>query len=150
MHNDVPSEVDWGDVESDRDVKYAFQIFFGKTNNEMISEFKKNVTMRTSDLKFMSKIPFKYYMRGFLDFIQQELYEEFDKPDVMNCFVTLVEEKLMNSPDEIMPLIDVIDPTLVSICMNQDRYGLDEEIYGDFKVKYKNISSMRKSYRNDT
>ena len=149
MHNDVPSKVDWGNVESDRDIKYAFQFFFGKTNEEMINEFKKNVTMRTSDLKFMPEIPFKYYMMGFLDFIQKELYEEFDKPDVMNCFVTLVEDKLMNSPDEIMSLIDVIDPTLVSICMNQNRYGLDEEIYGDLKIKYKNISSIKNSYTKD-
>lgn len=143
MIENIPNINDWGDHTSDRDMNYAFKIFSGKTNEEMIGEFRRNVTARTTDLKFMPDVPFRYYMMGFKNFIDKKLYDEFDCPDAVNCFITLVEEKLENSPEHIIPIMEEIKPTVELICNNQDSYGVDCSVYGDFKSKLEHISELQ-------
>lgn len=57
----VPTESDWGDYQSDLDANYAHDLFGGRTNEEMQAHFRLNPIERTSELRFMPTIPFRYY-----------------------------------------------------------------------------------------
>ena len=58
----VPTEAEWGDYEADLDQKYAHKMFAGRTNQEMLPHFRRNVIERTEELRFMPVAPFRYYM----------------------------------------------------------------------------------------
>ncbi len=93
MKSETPSEEDWGDYQSDLDQIDAHDVFFGRTNEEMQKEYSRHITARTTDLKFMPAVPFRYYMLGFSDFVMSNKFDKLDAPDVANCFITLVEDK---------------------------------------------------------
>lgn len=139
MINKIPKEIDWGEYYSDMDQNYAYEVFHGRTNEEMQKEFRKNVTARTTDLKFMPALPFQYYMLGFNSFVLGNEFDTLDAPDVANCFITLVEEKLKDTPDYILPIFDKLLNTVEYIANHQHDYGASIHIYGDFQDKLKLI-----------
>jgi hypothetical protein len=65
----IPTEADWGNYQADLDQNYAHKMFAGRTNQEMLPHFKRNVIERTADLQWMPEVPFRYYMLGFRDFV---------------------------------------------------------------------------------
>jgi hypothetical protein len=142
MKSNIPTEEDWGEYYHDRDQLYAHGIFFGRSNEEMQKEFAKDIALRTTDLKFMPKVPFMYYMIGFNDFVISNSFNRRDAPDVANCFITLIEEKLKNTPDHIISIMDRLLPTVEHIANNQDAYNASYHIYGDFMDNLKSIKEL--------
>ena len=142
MSDVIPSKEDWGNFESDLDKKYAFQIFYGKSNEEMESEYLKNVIGRTTDLKFMPSKPFLYYMMGFEKFVRKYKNHKLEAPDIANCFITLVEEKLRDNPGHILPIINNLLETVEDIANTQSEWRADKDIYGSFQDRYKSILNL--------
>jgi len=142
MKPEVPNENDWEDYALDLDQKYAHDIFYGKTNSEMMSKYKRNVTHRASDLRFMPKIPFQYYILGFRDYVINAKSDEMDSADAASCFLGLVEEKLKSNAEYILPVMGEILPDLIFIASNQDSYQAPARIYGDFSETLENITSL--------
>lgn len=141
MKIEVPTKEDWEEYYSDMDQRDAYKVFFGRTNKEVQDEYAKHITARTTDLKFMPKIPFCYYMIGFNDFVINGLFDKGDAPDVANCFITLVEDKLKNNPDHILPIMEKLLGTLEYIANHQGDYGASIRIYGDFREKLASIKA---------
>jgi hypothetical protein len=57
----LPTEAEWGNYQADLDQSYAHKMFGGRTNQEMIPHFQRNVIERTDELRWMPPIPFRYY-----------------------------------------------------------------------------------------
>ncbi len=142
----IPSEENWEDVmnSDDLDAAYAYKIFFGKSISDVQVDFARNPIERTDELRFMPKIPFQFYIIAFRDYVLD--IDELDdwKSDAASCFISLVEELLKSKPDFINPIYNKIEATLEFISNNQNRYDADEDIYGAFKSKMKNIRVLRK------
>jgi hypothetical protein len=68
----VPTEAEWGDYRADLDQSYAHKLFAGRTNQEMLPHFRRNVIERTDELRWMPESPFRYYMLGFRDFVMSD------------------------------------------------------------------------------
>jgi hypothetical protein len=127
----VPTEKDWGDYHSDPDQEYAHRLFAGHTNEEMQPHFRANVIERTSELRFMPEIPFRYYMIGFRDFVMAGDFE-YEGADAGSCFLRLVRQKLEQEPACIAPIIPELLETVEYVAQNQSAFDADKDIYGDF------------------
>ncbi len=128
----VPTEKDWGDYHSDLDQEYAHRVFAGHTNEEMQPHFRANVIERTSDLRFMPEIPFRYYMIGFRDFVLAGDFAHLEGSDAASCFLRLVRQKLEREPASIARIMPELLEAVDHVARNQSAYEADTEIYGDF------------------
>jgi hypothetical protein len=142
----VPTEQDWGDCNSghieDLDLKYAHDVFIGKTNEEMQRHYKDHVLMRAEDLHWMSQKPFQYYIFGFRDFVLRRDFGFFENSDAASSFLQLILLKLKEQPDHIRPVLSQLMPDIEFIANNQELYEADKDIYGDFKETLREISEL--------
>lgn len=91
----VPREGDWGDhYQADLDQDYAHKLFAGRTNQEMLPHFHSNVIERTSELRWMPKVPLRCYVLGFRDFVMAGEFNHLKASDAASCFIRIVLEKL--------------------------------------------------------
>lgn len=60
----------------------------------------------------MPKIPFRYYMLGFRDYLMAGKFPEFDVADAATSFLGLVEQKLAKQPDHIFPIMAELLPAI--------------------------------------
>lgn len=138
----VPTEADWGDYRADLDQNDAHDLFVGRTNQEMQPYFRMNPIERTSDLRFMPEIPFRYYMLGFRDSVMAGDFKEGWASDAASCFLELVAEKLANYPRSIMPIMPELLPAIEHVAQNQAAYGAADHIYGSFLDKLAHIQAL--------
>lgn len=138
----VPTEADWGDYKADLDQKHAHDLFAGRTNQEMLPHFQRNVIERTDELRWMPETPFRYYMIGFRDFLTTEKTEPAWAADAASCFLGLVLEKLNKQPTFIVPIMPELLPALRHVAQNQAIYGADKDIYGSFQEKLGRIEIL--------
>lgn len=137
----VPTEADWGDYQAELDQKYAHDLFAGHTSEEMQPHFSQCVIERSAELWFMPKIPFRYYMLGFRDFVMAGKFANFDAPDAASCFLRLVEEKLERQPDHIFPIMADLLLAIRYVGQNQSRFDATGSIYGNFREKLLKIET---------
>ena len=130
----IPTEKDWAGYENDMDAAYAHKIFFGKSNDQVQDEFKRCVIERVSELRFMPKAPFQYYVLGLRDHVMNRDFDDaWDKgSDAASCFLKLVLQKLKEQPAYILPVIQELMPAVEFVAKNQTIYEADPQIYGDF------------------
>ena len=132
----IPTEEDWGDYQrgriEDLDVAYAHDVFIGKSNSEMLPEYKDHVLMRSEDLHWMPKKPFQYYIFGFRDYVKNGEFGFYESSDAASSFLRLILHKLKEQPDHILPVIPELFKDIEYIANNQALYDADEDIYGNF------------------
>ena len=138
----VPTEAEWGDYETDLDRNYAHKLFAGRTNQEMLPHFRRNVIERTDELRWMPEVPFRYYMLGFRDFVMSDDLNELGAADAASCFIGLVLEKLEKQPEYILPIIPQLLPAIRHVATNQASFEASESIYGRFEEKLKRIETL--------
>ncbi len=144
VNRNPPSVEDWGEISTsidDLDVSAAFNNFYGKSKSEIQKQFYNNVLIAYSDLRFMPKIPFQFFLLEFKDFIEAGKFEKYSDSDAANCFIKLIKEKVENEPEFVLPILAELLPTVKDICENQSAFSLDENIYGSFKELYRNIAN---------
>jgi hypothetical protein len=94
------------------------------------------------DLRWMPKIPFRYYMLGFRDFVHARDFGSLGCADAASCFLGLVQEKLEKQRRFILPIMTELLPTIEHVARNQDLFEADHKIYGNFPEKLDEIRSL--------
>ncbi len=140
----VPTEQDWGNWEADLDQAYAHKIFAGKTLEETMYLFEENVLERTSDLRFMPPVPFRYYMLGFRNYVLSErvFAVDYEASDAASCFLNLIIEKVEKEAETIRPIMEELIPAAEYIAANQTKFGAEVEIYGSFPEKLARVHAL--------
>lgn len=142
MDKCIPSDEDWGCIEKDQDIVHAYQFFSGKDNKEVQEDFRKNVLMRCFDIGYMPVIPFRYYILGLRDFICSEVDGYFEKATAVDCFISLIEDKLFMTPEYICPIWNELVGMVENITNRQKDFDADVDIYGDFQKRFKKILEL--------
>ncbi len=138
----VPTEEDWGDYRADLDQEWAHRQFAGRTNPDMLPEFDRDVLARSEDLHWMPKIPFRYYMLGFRDYVSAGRFVQSFASDAASCFLRLVLVLLETEPAKIVPMMPELLPTLRYVGGNQALFDAKEDIYGSFRELLARIESL--------
>jgi len=132
----IPTEEDWGEYLQGRiedlDVAYAHDVFIGKSNSDMLPEYKDHVLMRSEDLHWMPKKPFQYYIFGFRDYVINGDFGSYESSDAASSFLQLILHKLKEQPDHILPVLPGLLKDIEYVAKNQALYDADEDIYGNF------------------
>jgi hypothetical protein len=131
----IPSEEDWDNYKEDLDATYAHNLFIGKSNEQMLPEYKGRVLARWEDIFSMPKKPFQYYIFGFREFVILQNFGFCESSDAASSFLNLILVKLEKQPDYILPVIEKLFPDIEFLANNQELYDADESIYGNFKDK---------------
>ena len=98
---------------------------------------------RCGELRFMSVVPFRYYVLALRDYVLLPCVLDNDMaPDAANCFLELVMEKLTSSPHAICPIMDEILPAAEYVAANQVLFDADVAIYGSFAEKLAEIRGL--------
>ncbi len=142
MNDFIPEGKDWGDCEDDLDQKFARDLYLGKSNEEMEERFLSGPIEVASELQFMPRIPFQYYMIGFRDSVLSLKHNEFDISTSASSFLNLVRYKLKNDRGDILPIMDTLKTAIDYIAENQSKYDADIDIYGDFNEVKTEIESL--------
>ncbi len=142
----VPTEAEWGEYQADLDQKYAHDLFAGRTNQEMLPHFRRNVIERTDELRWMPEVPFQYYVLGFRDFVMAGEFDALEASDAANCFLGLALEKLEKQPRFIVPVMSQLLPAIRYVAANQATYYASESICGSFPEKLKRIESLYENF----
>ncbi len=145
----IPTEEDWGEWKTDLDQQSAHESFAGKTRQQVVPLFKRNVLWHVGELRFMPLVPFRYYMVAFKDYVlsEESRKDECDGADAASCFLDLVEDKLSVAKSDIAPIMAELFPALEYVAMNQAAYHASEEIYGNFLERYVRIQSLYEGAR---
>ncbi|AJQ97204.1 hypothetical protein [Gynuella sunshinyii] len=148
--NQIPTEEDWIESPSglieDLDVLHAHDIFIGKSNAEMLPEYKGHVLMLSEDLYWMPKKPFQYYIFGFRDYVINGDFGFYERSDAASAFLELILIKLKKQPDYVLPVLPDLFKDIEYIANHQALYEADEDIYGNFKALWAEINE----YSTDT
>jgi hypothetical protein len=62
--------------------------------------------------------------------------------DSASCFLELVEEKLNKQPHYILPIMSELMKAVRFAAQNQQRYEVEEKIYGNFQAALGRIESL--------
>ncbi len=142
MNDFIPEGKDWGDCEDDLDQKFTRDLYLGKSNEEMEERFLSGPIEVASELQFMPRIPFQYYMIGFRDSVLSLKHNELDISTSASSFLNLVLYKLKNDRGDILPIMASLKAAIDYIVENQDKYDADIDIYGDFNEVKADIEGL--------
>lgn len=140
----VPGSDEWGPDSGDLDVEYARQIFFGKSAQQMVPLFARNVLERVDEIRFMPDACFAYYMLALRDYVLLDPTRASEMaPDAASSFIGLTAEKLAQHRALIQPLMAELLPALEYLVRHQAEYGADVDIYGDFGERVAEIKRLQ-------
>lgn len=142
----IPTDDDWGNWKDDIDTSSAYKTFAGKKYDEFLDKFKNNPIEMADELRFMPSKPFQYYIFSFENYIRNDKAKK--DADAASCFLRLIEEKLINQPEFILPIFDELFEVLIYVADHQDYYDADKDIYGDFQEMILNIKKIKKKLGN--
>lgn len=144
----IPTKRQWGEIAlDDLDINAAYKDFFGKSINEMNIQYYRCVIEMAYSLSLLPTEPFRYYMKGFTNFVSSELFHKMNAADTASVFLNLVQDKLENKPKDIAPLMEDISAVVENIANKQSCYDADIDIYGDFREKAGTIKAIWSMHR---
>ncbi len=137
----IPDIDDWGEIDNE-DVRYAFEQFYGKSNDDTQELFKKNIIERCDNLRFMPIKPFKYYIFGLSNYVECNISS--DNADAASCFIELVCDRLASNYADMLDIMTELLLSLEIVAREQKNFGADYDIYGDFIDILDRIRSLLK------
>jgi hypothetical protein len=137
----IPGQKEWAGYESDLDVRSAYDLMFGKTNDEIQDLFGESDSIdRSDELLFMPRKAFQYYVFAFAQYVISEKAK--GDPDSASSFLNLLicrEERDSGSVAHIYPRLV---PTVKFIADHQEYFDADLDIYGSFREKALQINAL--------
>ncbi len=147
----VPDAEDWNawgqDPEDlgDLDLRYAHEEFFGKNWQDCVSMFGESPIERTENLRRMPLVPFRYYLRAFAVYLESQHAldpDNIDRSSAASCFLDIVEERLRENREYVLPLMHEILPRLERVVGLQEAFDADEDIFGNFAEQLERIRNL--------
>ena len=134
----IPSRETWGKLD-DLDVKYAFDLYGGKSIAEVSPDFIRSPIDRADELRFVPWAIFSYYIFWFADFLTSD--ESKGECDSASCFLGLLLEKALEAPQRFRKLYPRLKPAVDVIAGRQEFYAANPEIYGIFSERKRQIEA---------
>lgn len=134
INQTIPEDPDWS-FYGTWDIEFAYEKFHGKSVDEMLPFVSSCPTSAYGYLAEMPAKPFQYYIQTFvrlLDPTSLEFAECEDKGSAASCFLSLIDYKLKNQPECILPIMDDLIELAKFISTHQSLYEAKIEIFGSF------------------
>ena len=138
----IPTSKNWGNInKQDLDANWAFEQFCGKTFQEAESMFKQSAIYYQEGLQSMPAIPFNFYAPALASYIESNDAE--GDSDGASTFLHMISWILKNHHEIISKETkEILLKAAQKVASNQQYYGADIEIYGEFSALYKEIEIL--------
>src|SRR3990167_6179355 len=124
MNQSIPEDPDWS-FYGTQDIEFAYKKFHGKSVDEMLSFVSSCPTSAYGYLEVMPAKPFQYYVQAFVQVLSPatlEFAECEEKGSLASCFLSLIDYKLKNDPECILPVMENLINLAKFISTNQSLY----------------------------
>ncbi|MDX2107515.1 MAG: hypothetical protein SFY67_14030 [Candidatus Melainabacteria bacterium] len=143
----VPDEDDWVSLSNVFIDTYYEQKFFGKTRSEMLAYFIDNPLSASEALSYMPAAPFQYYVFAFKDAFETDAYfkngePNLEAPSAVSTFLRLLRSKLTETPQDILPVLELLMPIAEYVSANQEKFDADLDIFDSFPEIFKEITVL--------
>ncbi|HXE42977.1 MAG TPA: hypothetical protein VN516_08125 [Candidatus Baltobacteraceae bacterium] len=112
-------------VHNSLDERRACENFLGKTLDEAEGLFRENFMWFQEDLMWMGPVAFRFYVPAAIRYLQSE-HSNGDS-DAISCFVSLLEFRWENEPQEVRPIAAELAAALSYIVENHKKF--DDEFF---------------------
>ncbi len=148
IENEIPTEEDWQGYQDDLDARFAYQLFFGKNIVEVQPVFQMNVIERAWELRVLPVKAFQYYVFALRDYIINNNNNVVFTNAAVDCYFSLVQFKLDEYPEHILPVMEALLPSLHFIADHVATFNIDEEIYGSLPARLQRLLERYRQLRN--
>lgn len=143
----IPDNAEWAGWEEDLDVKYAHKLLFGKSISEVIHHFARSPIERASELLFMPRKAFQYYVFAFAEYLNSD--ESIGDSDAASPFLRLLVAREKRDPGSVMEIYLQLSPTVTFVAQNQERFDANPDIYGHFDDLAKELDEIYEKRKNN-
>jgi hypothetical protein len=126
------SRSDWGELGSDMEHHHAFELLFDKSTEEIFDLIFKSPLTVSACLFYINEKPRNELLNILAEFTEQYYIEFEDIHLICGPFVNTIIKYQLYAPNESEPYMNVFN----KIIDNQEKYGLDLDIYGDCKKEF--------------
>ena len=148
MNQSIPEDSDWS-FYGTWDIEFAYEKFHGKSVDEMLPFVSSCPTSAYGYLAEMPAKPFQYYIQTFVQLLDPtglEFAECEDKGSAASCFLGLIDYKLKNEPESILPIMENLIDLAKFISANQNLYDAELDIFGSFEERFEVLNRRYKEY----
>lgn len=148
IENKIPTAEDWQGYQDDLDARFAYPLFFGKNIVEVQPVFQMNVIERAWELRVLPVKAFQYYVFALRDYIINHNNNVVFTNAAVDCYFSLVQFKLDEYPEHILPVMEALLPSLHFIADHVATFNIDEEIYGSTPARLQKLLQRYRQLRN--
>jgi hypothetical protein len=142
----IPSLEDWGRLD-DLDVKYAFNLYGGRSLVEAMPFFVRSPIERADELLFTPWKVFICYIFCFADFLTSE--QSKGESDCASCFLNLVLQRARADPQAFREFYPRLEPAIDKVAGRQRFYEASPQIYGFFSEYKRQIRAVLQAADNN-
>ncbi len=137
----IPGKSEWAGYEADLDVRYAYNLYFGKNIAEVQPFFGEMRSIeRADELLFAPRRVFQYYVFAFAEYLQSE--PAMGDSDSASPFLHLLVEREKRDPGSVAQIYAELAPTVEYVASRQKYFDADPEIYGSFRELAEQIEAV--------
>lgn len=133
----IPERKDWTNWEGDLDGQCAFDNFFGKSLAEAEKMFEHSAITYQEDLYYMSKSPFIFYLRAYINYLNGPSSE--GDSDAASCFIGVIRSQITHDHEWFDGIWTDVKAVLDRIAVKQSWYDAPADIYGSFERRSKKL-----------
>lgn len=127
----IPGTKEWAGYEADLDARYARKLYFGKQISEVVGYFAGGRCIeRSSELLYMPRGAFQYYIFAFVEYIRSEEAE--GDSDAASVFLRLISGREKKDPGSVRAIYRELRADVEFVAANQAYYDASPHIYGSF------------------
>ena len=137
----IPDKLAWEEYDKDLDVKYLYDMFFGKSIDNVQQYFGNTQSIeRMDELLFAPRPVFQYYVHAFAKFVMSDMAA--GDSDSANPFLSLLEVRETRDPGSVKDILGSLSEALDFVSSHQKYFDADVNLYGDFRDRVKRIREI--------
>jgi len=137
----IPDKSCWQGYEADLDVKYMYNLFYGKSIDDVQQYFGDGRSIeRMDEMLFAPRCVFQYYVHAFAKYVMSD--KATGDSDSASPFLTLLEEREKKDPGSVKDIYGSLSETVEFIADHQENFAADVNIYGDFRERANRIRKL--------
>lgn len=138
----LPTE-DEINVQNSLDEISASEHFLNKTLQQAEALFRENSAYYQEDLMWMGPRAFSFYLQSATNYLQSDYSAGDDH--IISCLYEIV---VFRSQEEgFLMALDPVNAMIGYVIDNYEKFGVDEDIYGDLIDKYRRLQSQLKDMK---
>jgi len=130
-HDRIPGPEDWRGYGSDRHLRRAREMFFGKSIDDVRDLFGADAIGLAQALRHMPRGAFRYYVLAFAAYLLSRPAR--GNADAASTFLGLLVDREVLDPGSVVEVYEDLSKAVEFVGSHQEHFGAEPAIYGSFR-----------------